>query len=153
MVVKGVTPHLTPESIEPHNGLDHYLESLERFQGWAKGARLILNGHDEVITDLPASIDATKQNMIRRMSKALTALNEPLTILEISNAVYGETNGYTQLLTLEKIGAYTEYLYEHGMIEITNPGEVEQGLPARYQRLREIVDDEILPKERFSVVE
>jgi hypothetical protein len=30
-----------------------------------------------------------------------------------------------------------EYLYEHGMIEITNPDDMEQGKPARYQRLKD----------------
>ena len=151
MVVEGVTPHLSPESINPYSGLDHYLESLAHFQRWAKGARLILNGHDDVITDLPERIEATRQNLIRRMSKALDALTEPLTIAEISQAVYGETGGYNALLIIEKTGAYVEYFYEHGMIEITNPDDMEQGMPARYRRLREVSDSEILPKERADV--
>jgi glyoxylase-like metal-dependent hydrolase (beta-lactamase superfamily II) len=137
MVVEGVTPHLAPESIHPYNGLDHYLESLARLQQWSKGARLIFNGHNDVITDLPPQIEATKQNIIRRMSKAIRALSEPLTIATACNAVYGEMSGYNQLLVIEKTGAYVEYLYEHGMIELTNPDEVEQRKPARYRRLRE----------------
>jgi glyoxylase-like metal-dependent hydrolase (beta-lactamase superfamily II) len=137
MVVEGVTPHLAPESISPYSGLAHYLESLRRLEQWSKGARLIFNGHDEVITDLPPQIEAMKQNIIRRMSKAITALGGPLTIAEVCNAVYGEMGGYNQLLVIEKTGAYIEYLYEHGMVEITNPDEVEQGGPARYRRLRE----------------
>jgi hypothetical protein len=151
MVVEGVTPHLSPESITPYSGLDHYLESLVRFQYWAKDARLILNGHDDVITDLPERIEATRQNLIRRMSKALHALAEPLTIAEISQAVYGETGGYNALLIIEKTGAYVEYFYEHGMIEITNPDDLEQGRPARYRCLRKVPDSEILPKERAHV--
>jgi glyoxylase-like metal-dependent hydrolase (beta-lactamase superfamily II) len=147
MVVEGVTPHLGAESINPYGGLDHYLTSLARFQNWAKDARLILNGHDDVITDLPASIQATKKNIIRRVGKAIQALHEPLTIAETCSAVYGEMGGYNQLLIIEKMGAYIEYLYEHGMIEVTNFEEVEQGLPARYQRTREFSDSEILPKE------
>ncbi len=135
MVVRGVTPHLTPESIQPYSGLDHYLESLARFQQWAQAARLIFNGHDDVITDLPAQIEATRHNIVRRMRRAVKALCEPLTIDEVCRAVYGETGGYNQLLVIEKTGAYVEYLYEHGMIAITNSGEVEQGEPARYQRL------------------
>ncbi len=63
MVVEGVTPHLAPELINPYGGLDHYLASLVRLQNWAEGARLILNGHNEVITDLPARIQATRQNL------------------------------------------------------------------------------------------
>ena len=137
MVVEGVTPHLSPESINPYTGLDHYLESLSRLQYWARGARLIFNGHNDVITDLPAQILLTKQNILRRMSKAVEALNEPLTIEQVCNAVYGETGGYNQMLVIEKTGAYMEYMYEHGMIEIVNPEEMEQGGAARYQRLQE----------------
>jgi glyoxylase-like metal-dependent hydrolase (beta-lactamase superfamily II) len=137
MVVEGVTPHLSPESINPYSGLDHYLDSLSRLQTWAKDARLILNGHDDVITDLPAQIEATRQNILRRMEKAMEALAESLTMEEVCRAVYGETGGYNQLLVIEKTGAYVEYLYEHGLIEITNPSELEQGRPARYQRSRD----------------
>ena len=135
MVVQGMTPHLSPESINPYSGLAHYLESLVALRHWSKEARLILNGHNEAITDLPAQIEATRQNILRRMSSAIDALGIPLTIEEVCRAVYGETGGYTQLLVIEKTGAYVEYLYEHGMIEITNPEEMEQGLPARYRRL------------------
>ena len=137
MVVEGVTPHLSPESINPYSGLDHYLESLSRLPHWSKDARLILNGHNDVITDLPAQIQLTKQNIIRRMGKAVEALSEPLTIAEVCHAVYGEMGGYNQMLVIEKTGAYVEYLYERGMIVITNPDEMEQGKPARYRRLRE----------------
>ena len=153
MVVEGVTPHLSTESISPYSGLDHYLESLVKLQRWSTGARLFLNGHDDVITDLPARITATHQNLIRRMSKAMKALSKPLTMAEICEAVYGEATGYQLLLVIEKTGAYVEYFYEHAMIEITNPDEVEQGRPAKYRRLREIANDEILPKQKHSVVE
>jgi glyoxylase-like metal-dependent hydrolase (beta-lactamase superfamily II) len=151
MVVEGVTPHLSPESINPYSGLDHYLQSLSRLQYWAKDARLILNGHNETITDLPTQIESTKQNIIRRMSKAIEALQESLTIEEICIAVYGETGGYNQMLVIEKTGAYVEYMYEHGMIEITNPSEMEQGQPARYRLLRQVSESELLPKERAYV--
>jgi len=60
--------------------------------------------------------------------------------------------GYNQLLVIEKTGAYVEYLYEHGMIEVTNFAEVEQGQPARYQRTREYSESEILPKEKKHVL-
>jgi len=153
MVVEGVTPHLSPESINPYSGLDHYLDSLEKFRVWSESARLILNGHDDAITDLPAQIHLTHQNIIRRISKAIQALSEPLTIAEVCNIVYENPGGYNLLLTIEKTGAYIEYLYEHAMIEIVNPDEVEQGLPAKYRRLREIADDEILPNQRNTVVE
>ena len=153
MVVEGVTPHLSPESINPYSGLDHYLDSLSRFQQWAIGARLILNGHNDVIVDLPAQIQLTKHNIIRRMSRAIEALAAPLTIEQICTAVYGVSGGYNQLLVIEKSGAYVEYLYEHGLIEIVNPSEVEQRAPAQYRRLRAIADDEILPRQKHMAVE
>jgi glyoxylase-like metal-dependent hydrolase (beta-lactamase superfamily II) len=137
LVVEGVTPHLAPESINPYSGLDHYLESLHRLQSWSRGARLVLNGHDDPIVDLPAQIEATKQNILRRMSKASEALAEPQTIEQVCLAVYGEMSGYNQVLVIEKTGAYLEYLYEHALIEITNPEEMDRGMPARYRRLRE----------------
>ncbi len=135
MVVEGVTPHLSPESINPYSGLDHYLESLEKIRDWAQGTRLILNGHNDVITDLPTRITATHKNLIRRMSKAIKALSEPLMIAEVCSVVYENPSGYNKLLTIEKAGAYIEYLYEHGMIEIVNFDELEQGLPAKYRVL------------------
>jgi hypothetical protein len=39
------------------------------------------------------------------------------------------------------------------MIEIVNASEIEQAKPARYRRLREISDEEILPRQIYSVVE
>jgi glyoxylase-like metal-dependent hydrolase (beta-lactamase superfamily II) len=152
MVVKGVTPHLAPESINPFGGLDHYLESLNRFEDWAVDAPLILNGHDEAISDLHAHVRTTYKNIIRRMRNGIHALHEPLTIAEICVAIYGEAGGHNQLLMIEKTGAYVEYLYQHAMIEITNPDELMQGKPARYRRLREIPDSEILPKEKKHVL-
>lgn len=137
LVVEGVTPHLTPESIQPYGGLDQYLGSLARLQAWAGQARLILNGHNDPIIDLPAQVEATKQNILRRMSRAIEALSEPLTVAEVCRAVYGEMDGYNLLLVIEKTGAYVEYLYTHGMVEITNPQEVERGSPARYRLTQE----------------
>ena len=152
MVVEGVTPHFSPESINPYSGLDHYLDSLTRLQRWSQNDRLILNGHDDAITDLPARIESTRKNLIRRMGKGIAALSEPRTLAETCSAVYGQMVGYNQLLVIEKTGAYIEYLYERGFIEITNPEELEKGQPARYRRLREISDSEILPKESSHVL-
>ncbi len=135
MVVEGVTPHLSPESVTPYSGLDRYLDSLARLQHWVKDAHWILNGHDEAITDLPSKIEATRENIRRRMGKGLDALGEALTIEQVCSSIYGQMEGYNQLLVIEKTGAYVEYLFERGMIGITNPDEMAQGKPARYCRL------------------
>ncbi len=138
MIVEGVTPHLTPESIQPTSGLEHYLDPLRKFQTWAKDARLVLNGHDAPVVELPAHIAAARKNILRRMRQVVECVGEPRTIIEVCNFVYEYPGGYNMLLTLEKTGAYIEYLYERGMIEINNAGEMEQGSPARYRRSREV---------------
>ena len=151
MVVDGITPHLSPESVQPYSGLDHYLESLTLLRHWAGVARWVLNGHNQPIANLSAQINATRENICRRMSKGMDALAEPLSVVDICSAIYGDMDGYNQLLVIEKTGAYVEYLYAHGLIGIENPSEVGQGKPARYRRFREISDSDLLPKERAHV--
>ncbi|HAV78166.1 MAG TPA: hypothetical protein DCX53_12530 [Anaerolineae bacterium] len=148
MVVEGVTPHLFPRSISPYNGLDHYLASLEKLQIWSHGSRLILSGHDDIKTDLSTSIEASHQNIIHRMSKAVEALHVPLTIAEVCTAVYGETDGYQKLLVIEKTGAYIEYFDKHGMIEVVSDAGIK-----KYRRLGGIPDDGILSKLKYTVIE
>jgi glyoxylase-like metal-dependent hydrolase (beta-lactamase superfamily II) len=151
MVVEGITPHLSPETIQPYSGLDHYLASLSLLQHWARDARWILNGHDQTVANLPLQIEATRENICRRMGRGMQALDEPLTVEEICLAIYGDMDGYNQLLVMEKTGAYVEYLYTHGLIGITNPTDVEQEKPARYRRFREISVSDLLPKEMAHV--
>jgi glyoxylase-like metal-dependent hydrolase (beta-lactamase superfamily II) len=152
MLVEGVTPHLAPESLNPYGGVEHYLASLSQLQRFAEGADLFLSGHNDAFFNLAERIHITRQNILRRMERLLEALARPLTIVEACRAVYGEMSGYNQLLIIEKTGAYIEYLYEHGMIEVTNFEQVEQGEPARYRMLREVSKNEILPKEKNYVL-
>ena len=91
---------------------DLIIASLEHLNDWSKDFHLFLNGHDDLITDLPDRIAATHQNLIRRMGKAVKALSESVTIAEACTAVYGQASGYQHLLMIEKTGAYIEHLYE-----------------------------------------
>ncbi len=127
LVLEHITPHQSPEELTPFMGVRHYLESLSVLETWAKGARLVLNGHDEPITDLPARIRDTRQHLFQRIHQTLEALSEPHTIAEVTSQVYGKIDGYNALLVIEKIGAYVEYLYQGGLLEITNPDELENG--------------------------
>jgi glyoxylase-like metal-dependent hydrolase (beta-lactamase superfamily II) len=139
MVVEGVTPHLNPTSMSPHSGVSLYLESLQKLLSWSKDGRLILKGHDSAITNLSEQVDATHKNLTRRMCKAMEALRDSRTTVEIAEAVYGNMDGYHKLLVLEKTGAYIEYFLEHHMIEITNSEK-----PIKFRRLREYSNDELL---------
>jgi glyoxylase-like metal-dependent hydrolase (beta-lactamase superfamily II) len=125
LILEKVTPHQSPEELLPFMGVHHYLDSLSVFERWAGNASLVLNGHDDPITDLSARIDTTRANLFRRIDQALAALDEPRTLAGVTEQVYGKMNGYNALLVIEKIGAYVEYLVQRGLAEIVNPDELE----------------------------
>ena len=155
LVLEHITPHQSPEELTPFMGVRHYLESLSTLGHWAQDTRLILNGHDEPITDLPARIASTRQHLSHRVHQVLGALSEPRTIAEVTKQVYNGMGGYNALLVIEKVGAYVEYLDQRGLLEITNLDELENGnklTPIRYRRLNGVKELEILPKERAYVL-
>jgi hypothetical protein len=68
----------------------------------------------------------------------LGLLEQPHTILEISQALFGEVHGYNALLALEEAGAHVEYLYQRGQLGIDNLDELESNAepaPIRYRCL------------------
>ena len=125
LILEKVTPHQSPEDLLPFMGVHHYLESLSNFERWANGGLMILNGHDDPITDLSRRITNVRANLSRRMGQTLDSLSEPCTLAEITERVYGAMNGYNALLVIEKIGAYVENLVQRGLVEIVNPEELE----------------------------
>ncbi|MFZ5821140.1 MAG: MBL fold metallo-hydrolase [Chloroflexota bacterium] len=140
LVLDDITPHQSPEELIPFMGVRHYLASLSALEGWAAGASLALNGHDAPIKDLPARAEAIRQNIQRRLDQTLAALDEPRTVAEITEMVYGQIGGYNALLVIEKIGAYVEYLYQRGLLAIANLDELEDhthSAAIRYYRLPE----------------
>jgi glyoxylase-like metal-dependent hydrolase (beta-lactamase superfamily II) len=149
LVLDDITPHQSPEELIPFMGVRHYLASLSALEGWAAGASLALNGHDDPIPDLPVRAAAIRQNIQRRLDQTLAALDQPRTVAEIAEIVYGQIGGYNALLVVEKIGAYVEYLYQRGLLAIANLDELEdrehspkEMSPAviRYYRLPEPVN-------------
>ncbi|MFZ5909526.1 MAG: MBL fold metallo-hydrolase [Chloroflexota bacterium] len=138
LVLDDITPHQSPEELIPFMGVRHYLTALSALEGWADGANLVLNGHDQPIANLPARAAAIRQNIQRRLDQTLAALDGPRTVAEITEIVYGQIDGYNALLVVEKIGAYVEYLYQRGLLAIANLDELEVGQPLtaiRYYRL------------------
>ena len=126
LVLEKVTPHQSPEDLLPFMGVRHYLDSLSVFEEWAGEVSMILNGHDDPITDLSKQIASVRTNLSRRINQTLDALSDPSTLAEVTSQVYGDLNGYNALLVLEKIGAYVEYLSQSGMVEIANADELEK---------------------------
>jgi glyoxylase-like metal-dependent hydrolase (beta-lactamase superfamily II) len=154
LVVEGVTPHQSPEELTPFLGLNHYLVSLSRFERWAGDARLVLSGHDAPISNLMGRITEIRDTLSHRLHQTLEGFTEQNTVAHVCKLVYGEIEGYNSLLVQEKMGAYVEYLYQRGFLEISNLGELEGGnefTVIRYRCSKSVPETELLPKERADV--
>jgi glyoxylase-like metal-dependent hydrolase (beta-lactamase superfamily II) len=138
-VLHPVTPHQAPEHLTLYTGLDHYLKSLQALKNWAGDVRLTLGGHNELITNLPARIDEISAMHRQRLDRVLGLLEEPRTIVEVAQGLFGDLQGYNVLLGIEEAGAHVEYLYQYGLLGVHNLAEVEQQvepLAIRYFRLK-----------------
>ncbi|MFZ5855620.1 MAG: MBL fold metallo-hydrolase [Chloroflexota bacterium] len=152
LIVEGVTPHQSPEELTPFMGVNHYLESLSLFERWSEGAALVLSGHDAPIPDLRTRIAEIRSNLSRRLRQTLDGFSQPNTVANVCKLLYGEIGGYNSLLVLEKTGAYVEYLYQRGWLEISNLGELEDTPVIRYRCSNSVPETELLPKERAYVL-
>ena len=87
----------------------------------------------------------------KRLRQTLDGFAEPNTVANVCKLVYGEIGGYNSLLVLEKTGAYVEYLYQRGLLEISNLSELEDNPVIKYRCSNPVPDSELLPKERAYV--
>ncbi len=124
-ILDRTSPHQSPESLTLSTGLDHYLQSLEKVRPWAETARIGLGGHKQPILDLPARLEAIEQMHAERLAAVMKQLQQPQTISEVSQELFGEVHGYNVLLALEEAGAHVEYLYQRGLLGIDNLDELE----------------------------
>ncbi|MDX2161190.1 MAG: MBL fold metallo-hydrolase [bacterium] len=126
-ILAQTTPHQSPESITHYTGLGHYLDSL-KVVSRVGGLRLALGGHEAPIHDVYGRIGAIRDSHMRKLDRVIETIRtaaKPCSISDISKAMYPERGGYDVLLALEEVGAHVEYLYEHGMLEVSNLAEVE----------------------------
>ncbi len=138
-VLNNISPHQSPERLTLSTGLEHYLKSLDALQAWAGSVRLTLGGHHDPIHDLAARLEAIRQVHRHRLDQVLEILQQPRTIAQVSQALFGEVHGYNVLLALEEAGAHVEYLYQRGLLSIANLKEVEsnhQPVPILYRRVK-----------------
>ena len=121
-VLSRTTPHQSPESITHYMGLDHYADSLRKLLR-VDGIRLALGGHEDPIHDFYGRIGeirASHNRKLERIRGIMRAHGEPMTISQISAAMYPDVQGYHVLLALEEAGAHVEYLYQHAHLRIAN---------------------------------
>ena len=126
-VLSRTTPHQSPESITHYMGLDHYADSLRKLLRY-EGIRLALGGHEDAIDDLYGRIHAIRASHNRKLDRIRKIMRDhvaPMTISQISKAMYPDVEGYHILLAIEEAGAHIEYLYQHGHLTIANLKEFE----------------------------
>ncbi len=126
-VLSHTTPHQSPESITHYMGLDHYADSLRKLLR-VEGIRLALGGHEDPMDDLYGRIQAIRASHNRKLERIrniMRAEGAPMTISQISAAMYPDVQGYHVLLALEEAGAHIEYLYQHAHLRIANLREFE----------------------------
>jgi len=153
-ILSRITPHQSPERLIPYSGLGHYLESLEKFNHWADGSKLILSGHDLPIENLQSRSTEIRKAINTRLNQCMDFLKDPHCISDLTKHLYGDIAGYNSLLVLEKTGAYVEYLYQHGLLEITNLDELEgtKQITLQYHRVKEMTNSVNFPKEKAYVL-
>ncbi len=144
-VLNDISPHQWPERLTLNMGLGHYLASLDKLEAWAgSDITLTLSGHNEPIKDLSARIRQIKGIHAKRLERTLGILSEPGTVADVSSRLFGEVGGYDVLLSVEEAGAHVEYLYQRGLLGISNIDEIEQGsVPLLYQRLNDPVAEQM----------
>lgn len=127
-ILNRITPHQAPESITHSTGLGHYLESLEKIKK-IEGIERGLGGHETPIENVYQRIEGIKHDHHTKLNRILEIIRQaehPVTISDVSKAMYANVHGYQVLLALEEVGAHIEYLYEHGELAVSNLDEVEK---------------------------
>lgn len=127
-ILSRTTPHQAPESITHYMGLGHYADSLRKMSH-VEGIRIALGGHEDPIHDLYGRIEDIRASHNRKLDRIRDIMREhaePMTISDISKAMYPDVKDYEILLAIEEAGAHIEYLYQHGHLTIANLQEFEQ---------------------------
>ncbi len=135
-ILPGTSLYLSPESITPSMGVEHYFQSLHTINK-VPNVRLALGGHGEPIEDLYTTIEQIESYQRGRLMRVLDSCSEPHTIAELTAMHYPHVLGYDSVLALGKVGAYVEYLDQRGALEIANLEQVaaDEHAAPRYRRV------------------
>jgi glyoxylase-like metal-dependent hydrolase (beta-lactamase superfamily II) len=146
-VLPDTSPHQSPERLSLYTGLGHYLESLERVSAWGEGIRLALGGHEGPMHDLRGRVREIQRLHAERLARILDLCQEPLTVAEVSRALFPGVAGYHVLLALEEAGAHIEHLATRGHLLVENLDELESGsgIAIRYRRHPGTLPDRLTP--------
>lgn len=138
-VLPETSPHLAPERLSLNTGMGHYLDSVRQTWRRAPRIRMALGGHEDPFSNLAARIEQIWGLYRTRLGRVLDLLEQPLTVRELAEQLFGHTAGYHRLLALEEAGAYVEYLQQRGYLAIDDLEQLERGtaFPWQYRRVAE----------------
>ena len=144
-ILEQTSPHMAPESLSLNTGLEHYLSSLKKVAPVTQRVRLALGGHEGPIADPEARIEAIVAVHRERLNQILDLLETPVTIYEVSQELFPETEAYHQILAVEETAAHFEYLYARGFVELTNFDDFEavENTPRKY--IRRHIEEIVMP--------
>ncbi|MCF6278680.1 MAG: hypothetical protein L3J16_08030, partial [Anaerolineales bacterium] len=107
---------------------------------------LTLSGHNAPIENLSDRIMQIRRIHAKRLARTLEILSDAHTIADVSTQLFGDVGGYDVLLSVEEAGAHVEYLYQRGLLGISNLAEIEHGTaPLLYQKLNDPVVAQLKP--------
>lgn len=118
-ILPGISIFLAPESLTASTGVDHFLQSLRKVAA-VPGVGLCLGGHDRPVSSLAAAVAQIEATQRRRIERVYEACAEPRSIAGLTAAIYPAIGDYDELLALQKVGAYVEYLDQRGMLAVAN---------------------------------
>jgi glyoxylase-like metal-dependent hydrolase (beta-lactamase superfamily II) len=124
-ILELTTPHQAPEQLTLSTGLEHYIASLKFTRTLTGRVRLTLGGHEHPIHDLPGRIEQILAGHRERFQAVLKLAEKPVTMYEVSQALFTQPNGYHKLLALEEAAAHVEYLHSRGLLCLVNVDDIE----------------------------
>lgn len=131
-LLANISPHIWPERITLHNGLDHYLTSLGKIEAMAR-VGIGLGGHGGAIADVRKRADEIRREHQKRLGQILELTAEPRTLFELSKEIFGEVRSYHSFLALLETGALVEYLDQRGELTVANFDDIENGRSPAYE--------------------
>ncbi len=132
-VLSPITPHLSPQALNPHNGLDRYITGLGRLI-LESGVVHTLPAHYDPILDLRARIREIAEDHVEKLRQTRAACGRGATVADVSTALFGKQEGYNVLLALLEAGTHVEYLHQLGALAVSDLEALveEPRLPFRY---------------------
>jgi glyoxylase-like metal-dependent hydrolase (beta-lactamase superfamily II) len=124
-VLSPITPHITPQALNPHNGLERYLFGLGRLM-LEDGVAHVLPAHYDPIPDLRARIMGCAEDHVEKLKRTVDACRSGATIADVAATLFGAQEGYSVLLALLEAGTHVEYLHQLGALVVNDLDAVQR---------------------------